>query len=63
MTMSKLYFSGLKYGENDLEIKILVDIQNDWFEIMHTNEVTQVMNKTTGEYIQVNRHTLKFEVA
>ncbi|CAM5216155.1 putative protein OS=Ureibacillus acetophenoni OX=614649 GN=SAMN05877842_106140 PE=4 SV=1 [Ureibacillus acetophenoni] len=63
MTMSKLYFSGLKYGENDLEIKILVDIQNDWFEIMHTNEVTQVMNKTTGEYIQVNRNTLKFEVA
>ncbi|WP_449444657.1 hypothetical protein [Ureibacillus acetophenoni] len=61
--MSKLYFSGLKYGENDLEIKILVDIQNDWFEIMHTNEVTQVMNKTTGEYIQVNRNTLKFEVA
>lgn len=61
--MTKLFFSGLKYGENNVEIKLLVDIQNDWFEIMHTKEVSQVMNKSTGEYIVVTRNTLKFEVA
>lgn len=44
-----------------MEIKLLVDIQNDWLEITHTKEVSQVMNKTTGEYIIVNRNTLKFE--
>jgi hypothetical protein len=62
MTMPKLSYSGLKYGESDVEIKLLVDIQNDWLEITHTNEVSQVMNKSTGEYIVVNRNTLKFEV-
>jgi len=61
--MTKVYYSGLKYGANNEEIRILVDIQNDWLEIMHTNEVTQVMNKTTGEYIQVARHTLKAQAA
>ena len=60
--MTKLYYSGVKYGESDVEVKWLVDIQNDWFEITHTKEVSQVMNKTTGEYITVNRNTLKFEV-
>ncbi|CAM4448863.1 hypothetical protein FHS16_004150 [Paenibacillus endophyticus] len=60
--MTKLFYSGLKYGENDVEIKLLVDIQNDWFEIMHTKEVSQVMNKSTGQYIIVNRSSLKFEV-
>nr|WP_245599876.1 hypothetical protein [Paenibacillus harenae] len=62
MTMTKLSYSGLKYGESDVEVKLLVDIQNDWFEIMHTKEVSQVMNKSTGEYIVVKRNTLKFEV-
>jgi len=62
-TMTKLYYSGVKYGESDVEVKLLVDIQNDWFEITHTKEVSQVMNKTTGEYITVNRNSLKFEVA
>ncbi|WP_309121522.1 hypothetical protein [Paenibacillus sp.] len=61
--MTKLTYSGLKYGDNDVEVNLLVDIQNDWFEIMHTNEVSQVMNKSTGEYIVVNRNTLKVEVA
>ncbi|MGE6755443.1 hypothetical protein ACQKFO_18670 [Rossellomorea sp. NPDC071047] len=60
--MAKLSFSGLKYGKSDVEIKLMVDIQNDWFEVTHTNEVSQVMNKSTGEYIQVYRNTLKFEV-
>ncbi|MFC0187049.1 hypothetical protein ACFFJY_02055 [Fictibacillus aquaticus] len=60
--MTKLSYSGVKYGKSDVEEKILVDIQNDWHEITHTKEVSQVMNKTTGEYIQVNRNTLKFEV-
>ncbi|MEQ2526152.1 hypothetical protein EKG37_05010 [Robertmurraya yapensis] len=60
--MTKLYYSGLKYGEDDVEVKLLVDIQNDWFEITHTKAVSQVMNKSTGEYIVVNRNTLKFEV-
>ena len=60
--MTKYSISGIKFGKSNEVIKILVDIQNDWFEIMHTNEVTQVMNKTTGEYVQVNRNTLKFEV-
>lgn len=59
--MSKVSYSGVKYKTINEEITILVDIQNDWCEIMHTNEVTQVMNKTTGEYIQVNRNTLKCE--
>ncbi|WP_180231152.1 hypothetical protein [Bacillus toyonensis] len=57
MTMTKVSYSGLKYKENDVEIKLLVDIQNDWFEVTHTNEVSQVMNKSTGEYIIVNRNT------
>lgn len=61
MTMTKISYSGLKYKENDVEIKLLVDIQNDWFEVTHTNEVSQVMNKSTGEYIIVNRNTLKCE--
>lgn len=59
--MTKLTFSGLKYGESNVEIKLLVDIQNDWFEITHTKEVSQVMNKSRGEYIIVTRNTLKFE--
>jgi hypothetical protein len=58
----KLSFSGLKYGERDAELKLMVDVQNDWFEVMHTKEVSQVMNKSTGEYIQVHRNTLKSEV-
>jgi len=62
MTMTKLFFSGLNYEERDVEIKLLVDIQNDRFEITHTKDVSQVMNKSTGEYIVVNRNTLKFEV-
>lgn len=62
MTLTKLSYSGLKYGENDVEIKLLVDIQNDWFEVTHTKEVSQVMNKSTGEYIVVHRNNLKFEV-
>ncbi|WP_337913551.1 hypothetical protein [Paenibacillus arenosi] len=60
--MTKLSYSGLKYGENAVEINILVDIQNDWFEITHTKHVSQVMNKSTGEYIIVNRNTLKCEI-
>ncbi|RXZ78618.1 hypothetical protein EBB07_26270 [Paenibacillaceae bacterium] len=60
--MTKLSYSGLKYGETDVEIKLSVDIQNNNFEITHTKEVSQVMNKTTGEYIVVYRNTLKFEV-
>ncbi|HHT7240303.1 MULTISPECIES: hypothetical protein [Bacillus] len=59
--MTKLSYSGLKYRESDVEIKLLVDIQNDWFEVTHTKEVSQVMNKSTGEYIIVNRNTLKCE--
>ncbi|MET7021344.1 hypothetical protein [Bacillus mycoides] len=60
--MTKLYYSGLKYGNSDMEVKLLVDVQNDSFEITHTNEVSLVMNKSKGEYIVVNRNTLKFEV-
>ncbi|MBW7455101.1 hypothetical protein ACFOLF_26145 [Paenibacillus sepulcri] len=60
--MTKLSYSGLKYGENNVEVKLLVDIQNDWIEITHTEEVSQVMNKSTGEYIVVHRNTLKFDV-
>ena len=60
--MMKLSFSGLKYGERDVELKLMVDVQNDWFEVMHTKEVSQVMNKSTGEFIQVYRNTLKSEV-
>lgn len=62
MMMTKLSYSGLKYGESEVEIKLLVDIQKDWIEITHTKEVSQVMNKTTGKYIIVKRNTLKFEV-
>lgn len=58
----KLSFSGLKYGERDVELKLMVDVQNDWFEVTHTKEVSQVMNKSTGKYIQVHRNTLKSEV-
>lgn len=61
MTMTKISYSGLKYKENDVEINLLVDIQNDWFEVTHTKEVSQVMNKSTGEYIIVNRNSLKCE--
>ncbi|MBX9975957.1 hypothetical protein [Cytobacillus firmus] len=60
--MTKLSYSGLKYREDDVELKLLVDIQNDWLEITHTKEVSQVMNKSTGEYIIVNRNTLKVEI-
>ncbi|MFK7697771.1 hypothetical protein [Paenibacillus sp. HJGM_3] len=60
--MTKLSYSGLKYGENNVEVKILVEIQKDWIEITHTEEVSQVMNKSTGEYIVVHRNTLKFDV-
>lgn len=60
--MKKLYYSGLKHVDSEKEIKLLVDVQNDWFEVTHTKEVSQVMNKTTGEYIIVSRNTLKFEV-
>ncbi|KXY29713.1 hypothetical protein AT269_25835 [Bacillus cereus] len=59
--MTKVSYSGLKYKENDVEIKLLVDIQNDWFEVTHTKEVSQVMNKSTDEYIIVNRNSLKCE--
>lgn len=62
ITMTKLSYSGLKYGESDVEIKLLVDIQNHNFEITHTKEASLVMNKSTGKYIVVNRNTLKFEV-
>ncbi|MGD6793639.1 hypothetical protein [Metabacillus indicus] len=58
----KLSFNGSKYGERDVELKIIVDIQNDWFEVTHTKEVSQVMNKSTGKYIIVHRNTLKTEV-
>ncbi|MFF2886310.1 hypothetical protein [Paenibacillus sp. NPDC057967] len=61
--MTKLSFSGLKYGESNVEIKLLVDVQNDWFEITHTKEVSQIMNKSTGEYIIITRNTLKYEAA
>lgn len=60
--MAKLCFSGLKSGEHDVEVNLVVDVQNDWFEVMHTKEVSQVMNKTSGEYIIVHRNTLKHEV-
>ncbi|WP_336992331.1 hypothetical protein [Bacillus toyonensis] len=59
--MTKVSYSGLKYKKNDVEINLLVDIQNDWFEVTHTKEVSQVMNKSTGEYIIVNRNSLKCE--
>lgn len=61
MLVTKLSYSGVKYGEN-IRVKLLVDVQNDWVEINHTKNVSQVMNKTTGEYIQVNRNTLQCEV-
>ncbi|GGE58291.1 hypothetical protein [Priestia taiwanensis] len=61
--MTKLSYSGLKHGENNVEITLLADIQNDWLEITHTNEVSQVMNKSTGKYIIVKRNTLKVEFA
>ncbi|WP_461300837.1 hypothetical protein [Bacillus sp. F9_6S_D1_P_5] len=59
--MTKVSYSGLKYGKSDEEIKLLVDIQNDWFEVTHTKEVSQVMNTSTSKYIIVNRNTLKCE--
>jgi len=62
ITMTKLCFSGLRNGERDVEIKIVVDVQKDWFEVMHTKGVSQVLNKTSGEYIIVHRNTLKHEV-
>ncbi|WP_226672254.1 hypothetical protein [Rossellomorea aquimaris] len=60
--MTKLSYSGFKHGEDDVEISLLVDLQNDWIEITHTKEVSQVMNKSTGEYIVVKRNTLKIEI-
>jgi len=57
--MTKIRFSGLKNSARDEEIEIVVDVQKDWFEVMHAGEVTQVMNKTAGEYIVVRRNTLK----
>jgi len=60
--MSKLSFSGVKHGERYSEVNIVVDIVNDWFEITHTKELSQVINKSTGELIIVKRKTLKFEV-
>lgn len=60
--MTKLSYSGLKYGESNVELTLLADVQNDWIEITHTKEVSQVMNKSKGEYIIVNRNTLKCEV-
>ena len=60
--MTKLSYNGLKYGDSNVEIKLLADIQNDWIEITHTKEVSQVMNKSTGEYIVVNRNTLQCEI-
>lgn len=62
IVITKLSYSGLKNGESDVEIKLLADIQNDWIEITHTKEVSQVMNKSTGEYIIVKRNTLICEV-
>ena len=62
ITMTKLSYSGFKYGTTDVEVKLLADIQNDWIEVTHTKQVSQVMNKTTGEYIQVNRNSLTCEV-
>ena len=59
--MAKVSYSGLKYGKSDVEIKLLVDIQNDWFEVTHTKDVSQVMNKSTGKYIIVKRNTLQCE--
>lgn len=60
--MTRITYSGLQYGKQDVEIRLTADIQNDWIEVTHTNEVSQVMNKTKGEYIQVQRNTLKAEV-
>lgn len=60
--LTKVMYWGMKYGENDVEIKLLVDLQNDWHEITHTKSVSQVMNKSKGEYILVNRNSLKCEV-
>lgn len=60
--MTKLIYRGIKHGESDVEVEMLADIQNDWVEITHTKEVSQVMNKSTAEYITVKRNTLKVEV-
>jgi len=60
--MTKLSYNGLKYGDSNVEIKLLADLQNDWIEITHTKEISQVMNKSTGEFIVVNRNTLQCEV-
>ncbi|MFD0674395.1 hypothetical protein [Cohnella sp. GCM10027633] len=60
--MTKVMYSGTKYGENNVEVNIAVDIQKDWHEIAHTKEVSQVMNKSTGKYIIVDRNSLKVEV-
>lgn len=63
ITLTSLLFSGIKSGTSDEEVKLFVDIQNDWLEITHTKEISQVINKTTGIYIRVRRNTLKSEVA
>lgn len=63
ITLTNFLFSGIKSGTSDEEIKLIVDIQNDWLEITHTKEISQVINKTTGKYIRVRRNTLKSEVA
>jgi len=60
--MTKLLYTGIKNGKADVELELSADIQNDWLEITHTKEVSQVMNKTTGKYIIVKRNTLKCEV-
>lgn len=60
--MTKLSYSGVKYGESGTEVTLQVDIQNDWIEITHLKDVSQVMNKATGEYIKEKRDTLKCEV-
>lgn len=31
--MTKLSYSGFKYGTTDVEVKLLADIQNDWIEV------------------------------
>lgn len=60
--MLKLTYSGLKYGEDETQEKLLVDIQNNELEIKHHEGMSQVMDKTTGNYIVVKRNTLKCEV-
>lgn len=60
--MAKLSYTGIKHNEENVEVKLLVDVQNDLLEVTHTKEFSQVMNKTTGKYIIVKRNTLKVEI-